>query len=68
MLGSKLFSRQENSPSAIAPAEFTRRAAPVAPGSYTLTNLLPFIVFGWLLAGVIAAVVLRARGPPRLRR
>ena len=33
------------------------------PGSYTLTNLLPFIAFGWLLAGVIAAAVLRARRP-----
>ena len=33
------------------------------PGSYTLTNLLPFIAFGWLLAGGIAAAVLRARRP-----
>ena len=33
------------------------------PGDYTLTNLLPFIAFGWLLAGVIAAAVLRARRP-----
>jgi len=33
------------------------------PCSYTLTNLLPFIAFGWLLVGVIAAAVLRARRP-----
>ncbi len=33
------------------------------PGDYTLMNLLPFIAFGWLGAGVIAAGVLRARRP-----
>jgi len=33
------------------------------PGSYTLTNLLPLIAFGWLLVGVIAGAVLRAGRP-----
>jgi amino acid transporter len=33
------------------------------PGSYTLMNLLPFIAFGWLLAGVMAAAILRTRQP-----
>ena len=33
------------------------------PGAYTLVNLLPFIAFGWLLLGAVAAVVLRRRRP-----
>jgi amino acid transporter len=33
------------------------------PGPYTLVNLLPFIAFGWLLAGVMAAAILRTRHP-----
>ncbi|HEY6312767.1 MAG TPA: APC family permease [Streptosporangiaceae bacterium] len=35
----------------------------VFPGPYTLMNLLPFIALGWLLAGVIAVGILRARRP-----
>jgi len=33
------------------------------PGSYTLTNLLPFIAFGWLIIGAVAALFLRRRRP-----
>jgi amino acid transporter len=33
------------------------------PGAYTLVNLLPFIAFGWLLLGAVAAAVLRRRRP-----
>ena len=33
------------------------------PGAYTLTNLLPFIAFGWLLIGAAIAGLLRARRP-----
>jgi amino acid transporter len=33
------------------------------PGAYTLMNLLPFIAFGWLLIGAVAAGLLRARRP-----
>jgi hypothetical protein len=33
------------------------------PGAYTLMNLLPFLAFGWLAIGVVAAIVLRTRRP-----
>jgi amino acid transporter len=33
------------------------------PGPYTLVNLLPFIAFGWLAVGAVAAAVLRTRRP-----
>ena len=35
----------------------------IFPGPYTLVNLLPFIAFGWLLFGAVAAGVLRRRRP-----
>lgn len=31
--------------------------------AYTLVNLLPFIAFGWLMLGAVAAAVLRRRRP-----
>jgi amino acid transporter len=40
----------------------------VFPGPYTLMNLLPFIALGWLLAGVVAAAILRARRPATFGR
>ena len=40
----------------------------VFPGPYTLMNLLPFIAFGWLLAGAGAAAVLRTRRPAVFHR
>ena len=33
------------------------------PGAYTLVNLLPFIAFGWLLIGAVAAGLLPVRRP-----
>jgi amino acid transporter len=36
------------------------------PRAYTLVNLLPFAALGWLCLGVIAAGILRARGPAHL--
>jgi amino acid transporter len=38
------------------------------PGPYTLMNLLPFIAFGWLLAGAGAAAIVRIRRPTVFRR
>jgi amino acid transporter len=35
----------------------------IFPGAYTLVNLLPFIAFGWLPLGAVAAGVLRRRRP-----
>ena len=37
------------------------------PRAYTLANLLPFVALGWLCLGVIAAGVLRAKRPARLK-
>ena len=37
------------------------------PRAYTLVNLLPFVALGWLCLGVIAAGVLRAKRPTRLK-
>ena len=37
------------------------------PRAYTLVNLLPFVALGWLCLGVIAAGVLRAKRPARLK-
>ncbi len=36
------------------------------PPAYTLMNLLPFVALGWLLLGLVAAAVLRARRPARV--
>ena len=33
------------------------------PSAYMLMNLPPFLAFGWLAIGVVAAIVLRARRP-----
>ncbi|HEY6276553.1 MAG TPA: APC family permease [Streptosporangiaceae bacterium] len=35
----------------------------IHPGAYTLVNLLPFIALGWLVLGVIVALIIRARRP-----
>jgi hypothetical protein len=35
----------------------------IFPGSYTLTNVLPFVALGWLCVGAIAAGILRTRRP-----
>jgi amino acid transporter len=36
------------------------------PRAYTLVNLLPFVAFGWLCLGIIAAGVLHAKRPASL--
>jgi amino acid transporter len=38
----------------------------IRPRAYTLVNLLPFLVLGWLCLGVIAVGVLRAKRPASL--